>query len=448
MTYNSNKLTVNGEERNYGYDIDAVIDYIRMNSKCIDVEFPNGRVLEFSSCGFLKDPYHELFGMCENVWKANKRACAKEISLKDLVPDSAPAESVYEALNKACVEGKNICVVWGRKTLYSVDASSFEKEVRIRDIEEKTPEDYRKSHPEVDISKAHYVSSIGLTFDEIVKEMLKANKNGENIYTRFEGSERIYSVWAKSVDSIYLQAYDETKEQREDKLLMEQRNRSAREYEAKQKKDYMLELCAIKFEAHPERKQNAYEGRHFSDFNEMAEKLVELANIGRNVHIKWQDNDFYTCEITCMDDIYQKQWGKTYKEFTEEQEQKRREWLYNREEEELQFKAILPQKTQELYEKALPFLSSSELADELREWVDIRCQDIYHGRDMENAIDIMEALSKGDIQSAAKLFDDENHSGWSGHMVYEIVYKFRPDDFEDFKNAVENEIERDEIQRD
>lgn len=115
MTYNSNKLTVNGEERNYGYDIDAVIDYIRMNSKCIDVEFPNGRVLEFSSCGFLKDPYHELFGMCENVWKANKRACAKEISLKDLVPDSAPAESVYEALNKACVDEKTFVLYGAEK---------------------------------------------------------------------------------------------------------------------------------------------------------------------------------------------------------------------------------------------------------------------------------------------------------------------------------------------
>ena len=57
--------------------------------------------------------------------------------------------------------------------------------------------------------------------------------------------------------------------------------------------------------------------------------------------------------------------------------------------------------------------------------VDVRAHDLYHGNDLENALDIMECLDNGGtIEEANKILDDENHSGTSYGITLSIVLSF------------------------
>lgn len=50
---------------------------------------------------------------------------------------------------------------------------------------------------------------------------------------------------------------------------------------------------------------------------------------------------------------------------------------------------------------------------------------LYHGLDLEAALEIMEVLDKGDsIEEAKKILDDQNHSGMSESIVRSIIFHF------------------------
>lgn len=62
------------------------------------------------------------------------------------------------------------------------------------------------------------------------------------------------------------------------------------------------------------------------------------------------------------------------------------------------------------------------------EWeqcVQTRATDLYHGTDLDSALEIMEALNKGvSMEEAKKIFDSQGHSGMSGTIVKNIIFAF------------------------
>ena len=78
------------------------------------------------------------------------------------------------------------------------------------------------------------------------------------------------------------------------------------------------------------------------------------------------------------------------------------------------------------------------------EWVQcvsIRATDIYHGMDLEAALEIMEALEKGaSMEDAKKILANQDHSPSSESMVRNIVLSFSSKGLEFWEATVRGEI--------
>ena len=60
--------------------------------------------------------------------------------------------------------------------------------------------------------------------------------------------------------------------------------------------------------------------------------------------------------------------------------------------------------------------------------VPLRVSDIYHGREVKNALDILESYKEEkDLHKVRKIFDDAEHSGWSAGLVARIIMGFSDD---------------------
>ena len=66
-----------------------------------------------------------------------------------------------------------------------------------------------------------------------------------------------------------------------------------------------------------------------------------------------------------------------------------------------------------------------ERYEEWEECVGIRASDIYHGRELDNALEIMMALEEdASMEEVKEIFDKQNHSGASAGIVRSIVFSF------------------------
>lgn len=75
-------------------------------------------------------------------------------------------------------------------------------------------------------------------------------------------------------------------------------------------------------------------------------------------------------------------------------------------------KKVISEDKWELWKKILP----------------IRVGDLYHGMEVDNALTILESYKEErDLDKVRKIFDDENHSGWSAGLVAGIIKKFSND---------------------
>ena len=60
--------------------------------------------------------------------------------------------------------------------------------------------------------------------------------------------------------------------------------------------------------------------------------------------------------------------------------------------------------------------------------IPVRVDDLYHGLEVENALEILESYKEEkDLSKVKKIFDDAGHSGWSAGLVASIIRKFSDD---------------------
>lgn len=164
----------------------------------------------------------------------------------------------------------------------------------------------------------------------------------------------------------------------------------------------------------------AIEAKDFAyNLEDVGELLKKYREQGENVYVEFNGHKLYAL-LDDEDSCYQKVVGMSKKDFKKEQARLHKEMEEKRIAEEKKAEEKIP----EWIERGKKFIYPQQ--EEMWKYcVDVRAHDLYHGNDLENALDIMECLDNGGtIEEANKILDDENHSGTSYAMALSIVLSF------------------------
>ena len=156
-----------------------------------------------------------------------------------------------------------------------------------------------------------------------------------------------------------------------------------------------------------------------STLEECVNALLKFQNRGESVVVDFNGHQLYSCDVT-MDSAYLEVCGQTKAEFDKAQE----EWRENYRKEEEEAKAKAEAKVPDWIKRGERFIYP-ERAEEWKKCVEERAGDLYHGMDLDAAIEIMEKLESGaTLDEAKELIDSQGHSGMSYGMVRNIVFSF------------------------
>ena len=148
-------------------------------------------------------------------------------------------------------------------------------------------------------------------------------------------------------------------------------------------------------------------------------ELKRLNRYGVKAYIEFNGHNLYSDTVT-LDDAYKAITDMTYSEFKkmlEDNEEKRK--LAEKE-----FQEKLPTYIDMWIKKGRDIFNGDRLAL-WEKIVPIRLNDLYHGMELGNCIDIVEALNKDcSFDEAKKIIEDQNHSGMSFGLVCSMVKEF------------------------
>ena len=164
----------------------------------------------------------------------------------------------------------------------------------------------------------------------------------------------------------------------------------------------------------------AIEAKDFAyNLEDVGELLKKYREQGENVYVEFNGHKLYAL-LNDEDSCYRKVLGMSKKDFKKEQARLHKEMEEKRIAEEKKAEEKIP----EWIERGKKFIYPQQ--EEMWKYcVDVRAHDLYHGNDLENALDIMECLDNGGtIEEANKILDDENHSGTSYGITLSIVLSF------------------------
>lgn len=151
-----------------------------------------------------------------------------------------------------------------------------------------------------------------------------------------------------------------------------------------------------------------------------AEILRQEKAAGKNTYMTNANGvmmySMFDTEETC----YLKVAGKTKAEHKKAMEEWRREY----EEREAKARTEAQSNIEVWYERGKKVIYP-EKWDKWHKCVEARASDLYHGADLVNALDIMEALRYGEpMEKVTAIFEKANHSGASAAMVLRVVTNF------------------------
>ena len=156
-----------------------------------------------------------------------------------------------------------------------------------------------------------------------------------------------------------------------------------------------------------------------SNIDKAVNKLLEAKSRGESVYCEFNGHILYSDTVT-MDSAYLEITGLTKeahdKELEESSKNYKIEYAKNKK------KAIenIPSWIEQ--GKKLIF---SERHKEWEKAVIARANDLYHGLELDAALEIMQAIEDGiDMKQVAKMLDGQGHSGMSASLVRNIVFHF------------------------
>lgn len=168
-------------------------------------------------------------------------------------------------------------------------------------------------------------------------------------------------------------------------------------------------------------KAELYPG-YLGDLDDAVEFLNDARAEGRNIYIEFNGQKLYSL-LDDEDSCYMKVVGTTKKEF--EQEQQR--WLEEREKRKKEEKAQALVKIPYWIEEGNKLIYP-QMQQEWARCVAIRAGDIYHGAELDNALEIMKVLDnipgEEGLIEAKKILNDFGHSGASYGITTSIIFTF------------------------
>ena len=147
--------------------------------------------------------------------------------------------------------------------------------------------------------------------------------------------------------------------------------------------------------------------------------LLKFQNRGESVFIEFNGHKLYSCDVT-MDSAYLEVCGQTKADFDRAQE----EWRENYRKEQEEAKAKAEAKIPSWIKRGEGFIYP-ERAEEWKKCVEARVGDLYHGMDLDSALELMEKLESGaSMEEVKEIFDGQGHSGASAGMVRRMLFHF------------------------
>ena len=181
--------------------------------------------------------------------------------------------------------------------------------------------------------------------------------------------------------------------------------------------------------------KNAREDEHY--YNTLDQAVVALENYkkkGENVFINFNNHKLYSL-IDDIDSCYEQVTGYDYETY----QTNRREFLTRQREESIREELEALDKIPGWEKRGHAIIYPQQQKD-WDECVRVRAGDLYHGTDLENALRVMESLSKyGDMEKAYKIYDAPWHSGASSAMVKGIVLSFSENGTKFYRYACKKE---------
>ena len=155
------------------------------------------------------------------------------------------------------------------------------------------------------------------------------------------------------------------------------------------------------------------------DIAMVVNKLLEYKDKGEYACGEFNGHMLYSDNVT-VDSAYLEITGKTKADFDKERE----EWRQDYERREQEHKAKIPELSVEWIDKGHKILDE-KYWKEWDECVPIRLGDLYHGMELGNCLDIVEALNNNcDLDEAKKIIDGQDHSGMSYGLVRVMIKSF------------------------
>ena len=161
------------------------------------------------------------------------------------------------------------------------------------------------------------------------------------------------------------------------------------------------------------------------DAKDAAKYIIKSKTEGYYAYMgmKWYANFngiiFYSTDELTERDIFTAIYGYS----PEEHDLKEKERFEKIRKDEEEFKQKIPQIISEYIEKGHKILPQEHHAlwDEI---VPIRVNDLYHGMELQAALDIIEILNGDDFEKAKKKFYEQGHSGMSASITRAIIKAF------------------------
>jgi hypothetical protein len=158
------------------------------------------------------------------------------------------------------------------------------------------------------------------------------------------------------------------------------------------------------------------------NLKECVEELLAHKAKGEFVKYNFNGHWLYSDTVT-MDNAYLEVTGKTFDEFKKFEEEERQKLIKKMEEEEQAAKENILNWINQGHK-----LLSQEKWDKWDEIVPIRANDLYHGMELDNTLEIQKILSSNgkeeSFEVAKKCMDDQGHSGMSWSLVCAMIKEF------------------------
>lgn len=156
-----------------------------------------------------------------------------------------------------------------------------------------------------------------------------------------------------------------------------------------------------------------------SNLESVVYTLLAAKARGESVYCDFNGHKLYSDTVS-MDSAYMEVLGQTKADYDKAQEEWRENYKREQKEAEERAKANIPN----WIEKGQALIFPERYA-EWEKCVIARASDLYHGLELDSALEIMTALENGaTMEEAKQMLDKQGHSGMSASIVRNILFAF------------------------